>query len=61
MKNFLLFLLFIILLGIAGHFDYIDAVSTAEYDRINKQEVIKDIQLRCFKGELKDDMFCKGI
>ena len=60
MKNFLLFLLFIILLGIVGHYDYIDAVNTAEYDKQNKAEVIKDMQLRCYTGDLQGDI-CKGF
>ena len=59
-KNVLLFVLFIVLLGIAGHFDMQDEISTAEYDRVNKQEVIKDLQLRCYTGDLQGDV-CKGL
>ena len=60
LRKILLFLLFIMLLGIAGHFDMQDEINTTEYDRVNKQEVIKDLQLRCYKGDLQED-FCKGL
>lgn len=60
LRKILLFVLFIMLLGIAGHFDMQDEINTAEYDRVNKQEVIKDIQMKCFKGDLQED-FCKGL
>ena len=59
-KNVLLFVLFIVLLGIIGHFDMQDEINTAEYDRQNKQEVIKDLQLRCYTGDLSGDI-CKGL
>ena len=59
-KNVLLFVLFIMLLGIAGHFDMQDEINTSGYDRVNKQEVIKDIQMKCFKGDLQGDV-CKGL
>lgn len=59
-RKVLLFVLFIMLLGIAGHFDMQDEISTSEYDRQNKQEVIKDWQMKCFKGDLQDDV-CKGL
>ena len=60
LRKILLFLLFIMLLGIAGHFDMQDEINTSEYDRVNKQEVIKDLQLRCYTGDLQED-FCKGL
>ena len=59
-RKILLFVLFIMLLGIAGHFDIQDEISTSEYDRANKQEVIKDIQIKCFKGDLQGDV-CRGL
>ena len=59
-RKVLLFVLFIMLLGIAGHFDMQNEINTAEYDRVNKQEFIKDIQMKCFKGDLQED-FCKGL
>lgn len=59
-RKVLLFLLFIMLVGIAGHFDMQDEISTSEYDRVNKQEVIKDLQLRCYTGDLSGDI-CKGL
>ena len=59
-RKILLFVLFIMLLGIAGHFDMQDEINTSEYDRVNKQEVIKDLQMRCFTGDIQED-FCKGL
>jgi len=59
LRNVLLFLLFISLFGLIGHLDYVSEVETSRIDNINKQEVIKDLQLRCYKGELDKD-FCKG-
>ena len=61
MRNFLLFVLFIGLLGLVGHFDYEDAVRSAEYDRYNKQEVIKDWQVRCATGDIFDADICKAV
>ena len=60
LRKVLLFVLFIMLLGIAGHFDIQDNINTSEYDRVNKQEVIKDLQMKCFKGDLTGDV-CKGL
>lgn len=60
LRKVLLFVLFIMLLGIAGHFDMQDNINTAEYDRQNKQEVIKDLQLRCYTGDLQGDV-CRGL
>ena len=60
LRKILLFVLFIMLLGIAGHFDMQDEIKTAEYDRVNKQEVIKDLQMKCFKGDLIWDV-CRGL
>ena len=56
LHKILLFLLFIMLLGVAGHFDMQDEIKTAEYDRVNKQEFIKDLQLRCYTSDI-----CKGL
>ena len=60
LRKILLFALFIMLLGIAGHFDMQDEINTTEYDRVNKQEVIKDLQMKCFRGDLIGDV-CKGL
>ena len=59
-KNVLLFGFFILLLGIAGHFDIQNDIATSESDRVNKQEVIKDLQMRCYTGDLQDNV-CKGL
>lgn len=60
LRKILLFVLFIMLLGIAGHFDMQDEINTAEYDRVNKQEFVKDLQMKCFKGDLIGDV-CRGL
>ena len=60
LRNVLVIVLMLVLFGIVGHFDYEDSVKTAEYDRQNKQEVIKDLQLRCYTGDLQGDI-CKGL
>ena len=60
LRKILGFMMFILLLGIAGHFDMQDEINTTEYDRVNKQEVIKDLQLRCYTGDLQGDV-CKGL
>ena len=60
LRKILLFVLFIMLLGIAGHFDIQNEIATSGYDRVNKQEVIKDLQLRCYTGDLQDDA-CIGL
>lgn len=60
LRKILLFVLFIMLLGIIGHFDMQDEINTAEYDKQNKAEVIKDLQLRCYTGDLQGDI-CKGL
>ena len=60
LRKVLGFMMFMMLLGIAGHFDMQDEIKTSEYDRVNKQEVIKDLQIRCYTADLQDD-FCKGL
>lgn len=62
LRNLLVIISLVLLFGLVGHYDYIDAVNTSEYDRINKQEFIKDVQIKCLNGTLsKDDMYCKGM
>ena len=60
LRKILLFLLFLMLVGIAGHFDMQDEINTTEYDRVNKQEFVKDLQMKCFKGDLTGDA-CRGL
>ena len=60
LRKVLGFIMFIMLLGIAGHFDMQNGINTSEYDRVNKQEVIKDLQLRCYTGDLQGDT-CRGL
>ena len=59
-RNVLIVLLMIVLMGIVGRFDYESEVMTHKQDEINKQEVIKDLQLRCYTGDLQGDI-CKGL
>lgn len=49
----------LILIGIVGHMDYESEVMTTKQDQINKQEVIKDFQIRCMNGEQGFEMYCK--
>ena len=44
----------------SGHFDMQNGINTSEYDRVNKQEFVKDLQMKCFKGDLTGDV-CKGL
>ena len=46
-------------LGLIGHFDMQDELTTSDYDNLNKQEVIRDLEFRCFKDELSNED-CKG-
>ena len=59
LRKILMIGLFIMLLGIAGHFDIQDELTTSDYDRQNRQEFIKDWQLRCLQNELNNE-YCKG-
>lgn len=60
MKNILIAILFILALGLMGRMEMQDEIRSAEWDKQNKQEVIKDLQLRCYTGDLTGDM-CRGI
>lgn len=60
MKNILLAILFILALGLLGRMEMQDEIRSAEWDRQNKQEVIKDLQIRCYTGDLTGEM-CRGL
>ena len=60
MKNILTIIVVIILLGIVGKMENTDNKMMYEIDQRNKQEVIKDIQIRCYNNELPTD-YCKGF
>ena len=60
MKNILIAILFILALGLMGRMEMQDEIRSAEWDKQNKQEVIKDLQLRCYTGDLTGEM-CRGI
>ena len=60
MKNILLLIIFILALGLMGRMEMQDEIRSAEWDKQNKQEVIKDLQLRCYTGDLTGDM-CRGL
>ena len=49
----------LILIGIVGRMDYESEVMTTKQDQLNKQEVIKDFQIRCMNGEQGLEMYCK--
>ena len=60
MKNILIVILFILALGLIGRMEMQDEIRSAEWDKQNKQEVIRDIELRCYTGDLTGDM-CRGF
>ena len=49
----------LILIGLVGRMDYQSEVMTAEQDALNKQEVIKDFQIRCMANQPGFEMYCK--
>ena len=49
----------LILVGLVGRMDYQSEVMTTKQDEINKQEVIKDFQIRCRNNEPGFEMYCK--
>ena len=49
----------LILVGLVGRMDYQSEVMTTKQDEINKQEVIKDRQIRCMNNEPGFEMYCK--
>jgi len=60
MKNILLLIIFILALGLLGRMEMQDEIRMHQIDEQNKQEVIKDLQLRCYTGDLTGEM-CRGI
>lgn len=60
MKNVLMVIGFIMLLGLVGRMDYESEVLTAKIDQENKQEVVKDLELRCYNGTI-DIEYCVGV
>lgn len=59
LHKILMIVLFVMLFGLIGHFDMQDELTTSDYDRQNKQEFIKDMQMRCLQNELSNE-YCKG-
>ena len=49
----------LILVGLVGRMDYQSEVMTTQQDALNKQEVIKDLQIRCMNNEQGFEMYCK--
>ena len=49
----------LIIVGLVGRMDYQSEVMTTKQDEINKQEVIKDLQIRCMDNETGFEMYCK--
>ena len=60
MKNILIAILFILALGLIGRMEMQDEIRSHQIDEQNKQEVIKDLQLRCYTGDLTGEM-CRGF
>lgn len=60
MKRLIAIGFMIAMFGLIGHMDYVSEVETSRIDELNKQEVIKDMAIRCYKGDLPADM-CKGL
>ena len=60
MKNILLLIIFILALGLLGRMEMQDEIRSHQIDEQNKQEVIKDLQLRCYTGDLTGEM-CRGL
>ena len=56
MKNILLLILFIVALGLLGRMEMQDEIRSVEWDKQNKQEVIKEIELRGYTGDLTGEM-----
>lgn len=49
----------LILVGLVGRMECQDEIRSAEWDKQNKQEVIKDFQIRCMNNEPGFEMYCK--
>lgn len=60
MKNVLLVIGFIMLLGLVGRMECQDNMRMAQIDQENKQEVIKDLELKCYNGTI-DPEYCNGV
>ena len=51
-------ILIIMLFDIIGRMEYNDNMMMSNIDKQNKQEVIKDMQIRCYNNELPQE-YCK--
>ena len=60
MKKVLMVIGFIMVLGLLGRIECQDEIRSHKIDEQNKQEVIRDIELRCYTGDLTGEM-CRGI
>ena len=49
----------LILVGLVRIMDHQTEVTTAKQNEINRQEVIKDFQIRCMNNEPGFEMYCK--
>ena len=49
----------LIIVGLVGRMDYQSEVMTTKQDEMNKQEVIKEFQIRCMDNEPGFEMYCK--
>lgn len=61
MKNILTVVTVILLIGLIGRLEYNDMIKTTSQDEINKQEFIKQEQIKCMSNNLINSDYCKAI
>ena len=61
MKNILTVVTVILLLGLMGRIECSDMIKTTSQDEINKQEFIKQEQIKCMSDNLINSDYCKAI
>ena len=59
LKKILTITFALIIVGLVGRMDYQSEVMTTKQDEINKQEVIKDLEIRCMNNEPGFEMYCQ--
>ena len=61
MKNILTVATVILLIGLMGRIECSDMIKTTSQDEINKQEFIKQEQIKCMSDNLINSDYCKAI
>lgn len=59
LRRILFIVMFVMILGLVGKMECNDLQAMSKIDEQNKQEVIKDLQLRCYTGDLSQE-YCRG-